>query len=196
VESLQAAGRVRALVTLMAMPSWALFLKESQRQLGAVARTVFKEEQHFPWGLVWPPSSETKGRQSAKVRTRAEQSAEGAGAWAWPWCDDEMVGATSAEQMKATTHAMRNHLGAMSKVLSGFNSHCFTSLSVRECELELGSDPLFSTCHHVHQCLMSEFIITSMYFTLFILFLGLIQIKPTLNLNQFISYDHFFFFYF
>lgn len=109
VESLQAAGSVTALVTLMAKPNWALLLKASQRHLGAVLSTVFKEEQHVPCGLVTVLPLLTKVRQSDKVNTRFEHSTDGAGAGARAWCDDEP---RSTAQI-ATTHTMRYHFAVI-----------------------------------------------------------------------------------
>lgn len=60
-------------------------MKASQRQEGALFKTVFKPEQHVPSGLVVVLSFVTNDKQSAMVRTRVEQSTEGDGAW----CDDE-----------------------------------------------------------------------------------------------------------
>jgi hypothetical protein len=60
-------------------------LKASQRQEGAVFRTVFKPEQHVPAGLLMVLSFVTNDKQSTKEETRDVQSTEGDGAL----CDDE-----------------------------------------------------------------------------------------------------------
>lgn len=88
-ESLQAWGRVRAFVTFKGIPNWALFLKASQRQFGAVLSIDFNPEQHVPCGFVVVLSFVTNDKQSTKFdAARLVQSTdEGDGACAW--CDDE-----------------------------------------------------------------------------------------------------------
>lgn len=79
-ETWQAAGRVKALVTLSVTPNCALFLKASQIHSASVFSTVLSPEQQEPSGFFVVLPLVTNERQSAKFNTRLEQSAAGAGA--------------------------------------------------------------------------------------------------------------------
>ena len=79
-ETLQAAGRLKALVLLGVKPSWSLFLKASQRQSGSDLTTVFSPEQQLVSGFLVVLPLVRNEEQLAKFRTRAEQFADGAGA--------------------------------------------------------------------------------------------------------------------
>lgn len=105
----QAAGRVAAFVTFKTTPRLALFLRESQRQVGDVFRTVFKPEQHAPDGLVMVLSFETNDKQSAMMTTMVEQSAEGDGASR----ADEALGKSTAQMTKM--QRMNENFEAMMK---------------------------------------------------------------------------------
>jgi len=107
-ETLHAVGRVVALVTFKITPNWALLLKASQRQIGAVLSTDLRPEQHVPSGLVMVLPLVTKDKQSAMVRTRLEQSTDGAGAWG----DDALCARSMAH--RAMKHTMRESFDAIS----------------------------------------------------------------------------------
>lgn len=116
-ETLQAAGRVVALVTFNTTPNWALLLNASQRHCGAVLRTDFKPEQQVPSGLVVVLPLVTKDKQSAMANTRFEQSTDGAGAWC----------AASTAQMATTAH---------SRISDNFDAISSAERGVREREWE------------------------------------------------------------
>lgn len=98
-----------AFVTFKTTPRLALFLRESQRQVGDVFRTVFKPEQHAPDGLVMVLSFETNDKQSAMMTTMVEQSAEGDGASR----ADEALGKSTAQMTKM--ERMNENFEAMEK---------------------------------------------------------------------------------
>lgn len=79
-DTLQAAGRERALVTLSTTPSWALLLKASQMHSASAFKTVLSPEQQVPSGFSVVLPLETKDKQSAMFSTRVEQSTPGGGA--------------------------------------------------------------------------------------------------------------------
>jgi len=106
-ETLHAAGREVALVTFKTTPNWALLLKASQRQEGAVLSTDFKPEQQVPSGFVVVLPFVTKDKQSAIVKTRFVQSTDGAGAW-WvdaPW-DESRVQIARTKRMSESFDAI------------------------------------------------------------------------------------------
>lgn len=99
-ETRQAAGRAKALVTLRVTPSWALFLKASQRQSASVLSTVLSPEQQEPSGFCAVLPLVTKDKQSAMFKTRLEQSAAGAGA-VCPATDSPTLATTTRQTKKA-----------------------------------------------------------------------------------------------
>lgn len=104
---MHAAGREVALVTFKTTPNWALLLKASQRQEGAVLSTDFKPAQQVPSGFVVVLPFVTKDKQSAIVKTRFVQSTDGAGAW-WveaPW-DESRVHIARTRRMSENFDAI------------------------------------------------------------------------------------------